>query len=39
MLLGWKVKSLGEERYMSAQFGAQYIDYMRRVKGLIPFVW
>ena len=39
IFLAWKIKSLGEERFMLAQFGLQYSDYMRRVKGLIPFVW
>jgi protein-S-isoprenylcysteine O-methyltransferase len=37
--LGWKIKSLGEERFMRNQFGDQYAEYMGRVKGLIPFVW
>ncbi len=37
--IGWKIKSLEEERFMKMQFGEQYIGYMRRVKALIPFVW
>jgi protein-S-isoprenylcysteine O-methyltransferase Ste14 len=37
--LGWKIKSLGEERFMQNQFGDRYAEYMRRVRGLIPFVW
>jgi len=35
----WKLKSLIEERFMIEEFGREYIDYRRQVKGLIPFVW
>lgn len=28
-----------EERFMSAHFGQAYVDYTRRVKRLVPFVW
>jgi protein-S-isoprenylcysteine O-methyltransferase len=35
----WKRKSLLEERFMLEQFGREYIEYRREVKGLIPFVW
>jgi len=28
-----------EERWMREQFGAAYVDYMRRTKALIPGVW
>jgi protein-S-isoprenylcysteine O-methyltransferase Ste14 len=35
----WKRKSLLEERLMVEQFGREYLDYRRQVKGLIPFVW
>lgn len=28
-----------EERFMMEQFGAEYGQYRRRVKALIPFVW
>ena len=35
----WKRKSLLEERFMIEQFGREYIEYRREVKGLIPFVW
>ena len=40
-LLGieWKRKSLLEERLMIEQFGAEYFEYRREVKGLVPFVW
>ena len=38
-LLGWKAKSLGEEKLMRDHFGEQYSDYRGRVKGLIPLVW
>ena len=38
-LLGWKTKSLREERLMRDHFGEKYSDYSRRVKALIPLVW
>jgi protein-S-isoprenylcysteine O-methyltransferase Ste14 len=28
-----------EEAFMTQQFGAQYLEYRRNVKALIPFVW
>jgi len=28
-----------EERFMSEQFGAEYAEYRREVKALVPFVW
>jgi protein-S-isoprenylcysteine O-methyltransferase Ste14 len=28
-----------EERFMGEQFGANYAQYRRHVKALIPFVW
>lgn len=34
----WLIKSRGEEAFMIAQFGAQYIEYKRRVKALVPFI-
>lgn len=37
-LIGWRMKSLVEERFMREQFGEQYIAYQRDVKALIPFV-
>ena len=36
--VGWRWKSLIEERVMTEQFGDAYEDYKRRVKALIPFV-
>lgn len=39
VLIGLKWKSLTEESLMQQQFGAQYVDYKRQVKGIIPFVW
>jgi protein-S-isoprenylcysteine O-methyltransferase Ste14 len=36
--VGWRVKSLVEERFMLDQFGGQYAQYKREVKALIPFV-
>ena len=38
-LTGWKIKSLGEERFMLNRFGTKYSEYSRRVKGLVPCVW
>jgi len=39
LLLEWKRKSLLEERLMIEQFGAEYFEYRRKVKGLVPYVW
>jgi protein-S-isoprenylcysteine O-methyltransferase Ste14 len=33
------MKSMVEERFMREQFGRQYVDYERRVRALIPFVY
>jgi protein-S-isoprenylcysteine O-methyltransferase Ste14 len=35
----WKIKSLHEEAFMLSEFGEQYTQYKREVKGLVPFVW
>ena len=35
---GWRWKSRLEEAFMTAQFGAEYTEYQRQVKALIPFV-
>lgn len=37
--IGWRLKSLTEERLMTEEFGAQYIDYKREVRALIPFLY
>ena len=39
VLIGLKVKSLAEEKLMTEQFGADYLNYKQQIKGLIPFVW
>ena len=39
VMVGWKIKSLREEAFMEDQFGEQYVQYRREVKGLVPFVW
>jgi protein-S-isoprenylcysteine O-methyltransferase Ste14 len=39
ILLAWGYKSRLEEKALIGQFGAKYVEYRRRVKGLIPFVW
>jgi len=38
-VLGLRLKSLQEERFMEEEFGSEYRDYKRRVKAMIPFVW
>ncbi len=38
-VIGWRLKFRMEEQFMTEQFGAEYLGYKRRVKGLIPFVW
>jgi protein-S-isoprenylcysteine O-methyltransferase len=39
VVLCWGYKSRLEEHYMIEQFGAEYEDYRRQVKALIPGVW
>jgi len=39
LLIAWRRKSLAEESFMVDQFGAQYIEYRRRVRALVPYVW
>ena len=39
LFLTWTIKSNLEERMMYERFGAEYIDYRSRVKGLVPFVY
>lgn len=38
-LAAWKIKSLREEQFMQSEFGEEYEQYRREVKGLVPFVW
>jgi protein-S-isoprenylcysteine O-methyltransferase Ste14 len=38
-IVAWRKKLLIEEGFMREQFGAEYQQYMREVKALIPFVW
>jgi protein-S-isoprenylcysteine O-methyltransferase len=38
-VLGLRMKWRIEEQFMETQFGAEYLDYKRHVKALIPFVW
>jgi protein-S-isoprenylcysteine O-methyltransferase Ste14 len=38
-LLALRLKSLREEVFMTEQFGAEYTNYMKEVKALVPFVW
>ena len=35
----WTYKSRLEEAFLIGQFGDEYDQYRKRVKGLIPFVW
>lgn len=37
--MGWRLKSLVEERFMTEEFGAEYTTYRRKVKALVPFIW
>jgi protein-S-isoprenylcysteine O-methyltransferase Ste14 len=39
LFLTWTIKSTLEERMMYERFGAEYIEYRNRVKGLVPFVY
>ena len=39
VVVSWGYKSRLEERFMVEQFGAEYEDYRRHVKALIPGVW
>ena len=38
-LIGMKLKAQLEEEFMMEQFGEEYAQYKREVKGIIPFVW
>jgi len=38
-MIVWKMKSLREESFMQSEFGEQYAQYRREVKGLVPFIW
>lgn len=37
--IGFRLKSLIEEDFMVQQFGAEYVQYKRRVKALVPLIW
>jgi protein-S-isoprenylcysteine O-methyltransferase Ste14 len=37
-VLGWRKKWSTEEVFMLQQFGAQYQNYRKEVKGIVPFV-
>ena len=39
IVISWGYKAWLEESFMIEQFGAEYEDYRRDVKGLIPGVW
>jgi len=39
VFIGWRGKSWKEEAFMRDQFGEQYTQYEREVKGLIPFIY
>jgi protein-S-isoprenylcysteine O-methyltransferase Ste14 len=36
--IGWRLKSLVEERFMTEQFGDEYTAYKQDVKALVPFI-
>lgn len=39
MLIGVKMKAGLEEAFMMEQFGAEYAQYKREVRAIIPFLW
>ena len=39
IVLAWGYKARLEESAMIEQFGSEYEEYRRKVKGFIPFVW
>jgi protein-S-isoprenylcysteine O-methyltransferase Ste14 len=39
MLLVFKLSIHKEEQYLKQQFGAAYLDYVSKVKQIIPFLW
>jgi len=39
ILIAWTWKSRLEEAFRVAQFGSEYDQYRKQVKGVIPFVW
>jgi protein-S-isoprenylcysteine O-methyltransferase Ste14 len=38
-LIGMALKSRLEEEFMTEQFGAEYVQYKKDVKAMIPFIW
>jgi protein-S-isoprenylcysteine O-methyltransferase Ste14 len=38
-VLGFRLQSLQEERFMEDEFDGEYREYKKRVKAIIPFVW
>jgi protein-S-isoprenylcysteine O-methyltransferase Ste14 len=39
LALAWHFKVRLEEEFMRGRFGAEYVSYCSRVKGLVPYVW
>jgi protein-S-isoprenylcysteine O-methyltransferase Ste14 len=39
VVIAWGYKATVEETFMTQQFGEQYEQYRREVKGLVPLVW
>jgi len=39
VLIVFKMRINIEEKALIEQFGAEYLEYKKKVKGLIPFVW
>jgi len=39
MLLAFKFRIHREEEYLRERFGGAYIDYRRRVRQIVPFLW
>jgi protein-S-isoprenylcysteine O-methyltransferase Ste14 len=38
-LIGMRLKARAEEAFMTEQFGAEYAQYKKHVRSMIPFVW
>ncbi len=39
MIVGYYIKWKREEKIMRSEFGADYVNYMKRTKAIIPFVY
>ena len=39
VIFAWSYKARIEETFLKENFGAEYEQYMREVKGIIPLIW